>query len=359
VKFVKHSFVIVVVTVLALQLGCKDEGTGPDSGCWELLGLEGKLVNDLVLTDDHLYACAGRDGVYRIERFAPNARWEFLGLADSTVNRQLDAGVTGLVHLNGNLLVSYYASDVSRRHGIYCSTDDGITWQRSDSGMYTSPIYTVTSRVSALAQSPFLPNELFANLSAAMYKSTDGGSSWRLVDGNPEASSHVYTFGFSKTDPITIWAGEETGYFSPSVRRSLDGGENWTAIWFPPNIGPYTYDNAVYDIAIHPTNDSVLYFGMLGVVVKTIDRAQTFQKVLGWEDGIYRHWRLALNLHDPQELLATGSYLYRTTDGGQTWRRVPPPENRIELYALAADWGGRILYASASSPGNGIYRMRF
>jgi photosystem II stability/assembly factor-like uncharacterized protein len=193
-----------------------------------------------------------------------------------------------------------------------------------------------------------------------IYLTTDGGRFWRRVFGTLGASAINYAIRFSRGNPSQIWVGGETGRFAPYLLFSTDGGESWgDRIWFPPNIGPYTYDNAVYDIAIDPTNDSVLYFGMLGGIVRTSDKGQTFQRILGWDDGIYRHWRLAINPTDPQELLATGFYLYRTTDGGQSWQRITPPDNRNNMYALAVDWQQRVLFASASSPGNGIYKLHF
>jgi len=153
--------------------------------------------------------------------------------------------------------------------------------------------------------------------------------------------------------------GGETSRFAPTLEHSTDGGNSWRRIFFPANFGPYYVDNVIYDIAVDPINENVVYFGMLGVIAKTTDKGETFQRILGWEDGIYRHWRLAINPSNPQELLATGFYLYRTTDGGQFWQKITPPDNRNNLYALAVDWQQRILFTSASSPGNGIYRLRF
>lgn len=345
-----------IFVILLLQLSCKNNSIVPEIGKWELLGLEGKLVNDLKLVDNYLYACAGRDGLFRLNLNGSSKDWEYLGLADTRVERQLDAGVTGVILVNNTLIVSYRASEFIQKHGIYRSPDNGANWFPSDSGMFTSPIQSVTSFVSSIEQSPYSPDLIFINLSNAIYKSIDQGIFWTLVNGNPEAVSHNYVFKFIKKDEI--WAGGETGRFAPYLLKSIDGGESWSDyIWFPENFGPFYVDNAVYDIAIDPADENTLYFGMLGVIGKTTDKGETFQRILGWDDGIYRYWRLGMNPANPKEIFATGFYLYRTLDGGETWQKIEPPF--YEIYALAVNWKQRIVYVSVSSPENGIYRMQF
>jgi hypothetical protein len=64
-----------------------------------------------------------------------------------------------------------------------------------------------------------------------------------------------------------------------------------------------------------------------------------------------------MNPSNSQEILASGFYLYRTLDGGNTWQRIRPPF--FEIYALAVDWQQRVLFVSVSSPENGVYKLRF
>jgi photosystem II stability/assembly factor-like uncharacterized protein len=362
----RKYLLIIFLAMLMMNSRCKDNRTGPNDsesepelGRWQLLGLKGKLVSNLVFIGDYLYATAGRDGLYRLNRFASNTNWEYIGLADTNIERTLESGVTDVVSVDGNLLVSYVASERLQKHGIYRSMDNGLTWLPSDNGMSSIPEYSTTSQVINLEKHPYKEKVVFAVTSVNLiYMSEDGGNSWRRVYGFP-ASSLNYVLKVNENFPNEIWVGGETGRFAPYLLHSMDSGLNWRYITFPPNFGPYTYDNAVYDIAIDPKNDSVLYFGMLGVIGKTTNKGETFQRILGWEDGIYRHWRLAINPMNPQEIFATGRYLYRTTDGGQSWQKIPPPDNRNELYALAVDWQRRVLYVSTSSPGNGIYKLYF
>jgi len=352
--------ILIAIALSFFQPSCRDSGTNPGLGQWQSLGLEGKLVSNLVFIGDYLYATAGRDGLYRINRKLSNAQWEYLGLADTSIERTLESGVTDVASVAGHLLVSYVAGYQHQKRGIYRSTDNGFTWLPSDSGMITTPEYPTPSQVLSSETSAVDPRIIFGGTSVSLiYSSSNGGLLWRQITGTVGASAFNYAIRFNLSKPNEVWVGGETGRFAPYLLHSMDLGLNWQHISFPPNIGPYTYDNAVYDIAIDPANDSILYFGMLGVIVKTTDKGQTFQRILGWEDGIYRHWRLAINPSNPQELLATGFYLYRTTDGSKSWQRITPPDNRNNLYALAVDWSRRVLYVSASSPGNGIYKLEF
>jgi len=350
-----------IVCMLALQLACKDSGAGPGTESWERLGLEGKLVPNLVLVNNYLFACAGKDGLFRLDLHKSNAQWRYVGFADSTPIRELDYGVRILIHepISNELFVGIGAQPESLATGIFRSSDLGNSWVPSDSGIRFDT-YPRSSEIASLARYPHDRNILFAGLLSTIYKSEDRGRSWHRVYGVREAGGlGVNAIGFSPINASEIWAGGETSRFAPILLHSTDYGNSWTQLFFPFDIGPFYRDNVVYDIAIDPANDSILYFGMLGVIVKTTDKGQTFQRILGWEDGIYRHWRLAINPSDPQELLATGFYLYRTADGGKSWQRITPPDNRNELYALAVDWQQRVLFVSASSPGNGIYELRF
>lgn len=352
-------FLVFCYIILLSQSSCKDSTTSSPIGGWQFLGLEGKLVNELKLIDNYLYACAGKDGLYRFNLGNSNIEWEYLGFADSSVERTLESGVTDVIAVNGNLIISYVASYQLNYNGIYRSTNNGVTWEPTDSGMIIIPEYPTTSNVLRLQQHPSLPNNIIAGTTVSLiYKSINGGISWKKIFGTEGASALNFAIRFNLNSTNQIWVGGETGFLAPYLLYSEDENESWSDyIWFPEYFGPYFNDNGVYDIVIDPTNENILYFGMLGVIGKTIDKGKSFQRILGWDDGIYRHWRLGINPINPNEIFATGFYLYRTLDGGNNWEKIKPPF--YEIYALAVNWQQRILYISVSSPENGIYKISF
>jgi hypothetical protein len=348
-----------VLLVFALQLHCADNLNGPAIANWKNLGLKGKLVNDLKIIDNWLYACAGKDGLYRLDIHQSNSEWTYVGLADSGVEKTLESGVTDVIIVGNTLLVSYVAGYQLQHSGIYRSMDRGITWCPSDSGMITTSEYPTTSQVIKLQQHPLDPDIVFAGTTVSLtYKSYDAGISWEKVSGTEGASAINFSISINPNLPNEVWIGGETGRFAPFLLHSINGGETWSSyIRFSENFGPYTYNNAVYDIAIDPSNENVIYFGMLGVIGKTYDKGETFQRILGWDDGIYRNWRISMNPRDPNELFATGALLYRTIDGGNLWQKTKAP--LAEIYALEVDWERKVLFISGSSPQNGIYSIHF
>ena len=79
--------------------------------------------------------------------------------------------------------------------------------------------------------------------------------------------------------------------------------------------------------------------------------------VLGWEDGVFSNWKISINPDNPDELFATGGYLYHTLDGGNAWEKSKPDDGIVALYALSNLWSERLLYVSTSD--SGIYRLKY
>ncbi len=287
-------------------------------------------------------------------------QWEYLGFADSTVPWSLFHGVTTVYvdEVSGVILVGL-ATPPTTGIGLFRSEDNGDTWTPSDSGIRTEE-HPWSSQVQYVIGSSSLEHFLLLGTFSAIYRSEDGGISWTVVYGDPEAGAprvNVITFNSSYLNKV--WGGGGTGRGLPYAVRSSDNGETWDLLYPLPPLGPYGKDNEVHSIVVDPVNSGIIYLGMIGLVMKTTDNGDTWQKVLGWEDGIHSILGLVINPYDVDELFATGLRLYRTDNGGKTWQKKMSPDGRIGLYALIVDWSKRILYVSASSPGNGIYKLKF
>ena len=118
----------------------------------------------------------------------------------------LTKAVSAMSELPGKLFAG--ASD-----GMYRSTDNGISWSASGSGLPSS------SGVMSLL--PF-GTEIFAGLdSKGVYISTDGGNSWTARNNG---ISTLSVNSLIKKDTL-LFAGTSNG-----VRRSIDHGEHWTVV---------------------------------------------------------------------------------------------------------------------------------
>jgi hypothetical protein len=117
--------------------------------------------------------------------------------------------------------------------GALLSTDAGRTWQPS--GLETD-VY-----IKSMAVSPVNPQHIYAGAKGAlMYKSEDGGATWRELEAfreipnrwwwfspaePPDRRPYVMAIAPSPTDENVVLAGIEYG----AVVRSQDGGQTWSA----------------------------------------------------------------------------------------------------------------------------------
>jgi photosystem II stability/assembly factor-like uncharacterized protein len=97
---------------------------------------------------------------------------------------------------------------------------------------------------NALAIDPITPRILYAGGNGSVFKSTDGGETWREVYSN---AGLVFNIVVDPTTPTTIYVGGRHG-----LLKSVDSGNTWTDIG---NLGE------VYSLAIIPGTKSIIYVG--------------------------------------------------------------------------------------------------
>ena len=91
-------------------------------------------------------------------------------------------------------------------------------------------------------------------------KSTDGGESWRHLDG----VHRIVALAIDPNDPKTLYGGESNAPYGPpltvnGVYRSDDGGETWR----PANGGLPTSRITVGFVAVDPKNSTTVYAAIL------------------------------------------------------------------------------------------------
>jgi len=185
----------------------------------------------------------------------------------------------------------------------------------------------------------------FGATGGGLWKTTDGGESWRPVTDFQITSASVGAVAVSETDPdfVLIGTGETCirGNIMPGdgVYRSRDGGETWEHIGFRESHG-------IAKIRIHPTDPNVIFvasFGKYGGpseergVFKSTDGGDTWRKVL-YRDERTGAIDISIDRNDPDVMYAAlweayrkeyqmssggpGSGLFKSTDGGETWTEI-------------------------------------
>ncbi|MFQ5652719.1 MAG: WD40/YVTN/BNR-like repeat-containing protein [bacterium] len=292
---------------------------------WIALGLADKTINRLVIAGEWLYACAARDGLYRIKHPANrNDEWQFLGLEDLDVFNGALFGVTDVVVRDDTLVAAVWSG--TETPGIFRSVDDGRTWVPSDSG----------------------------------FLSEDLGSSRRPIlgfDSGAELSFH--SIGLHSRRESEIWVGGDVPNSGlPLLYRSMDTGLIWQEVLKHPH-DPFLFPDDANDIAFDARNDETVYVCLNKTLVKSEDSGKVWVTSIDTLDkGII--WNVTSNASDSAELIVCSTdSLYATRDAGASWSTfAAAPEKMPPMKDLAVDWQERVLYVSSTyNPSRGVYQL--
>jgi photosystem II stability/assembly factor-like uncharacterized protein len=231
----------------------------------------------------------------------------------------------------------------------YAATAASGLWKSTDGGIHWKPIFDdqSTSTVGALAIAPSDPNVIYAGSGEAnirgnieigngIYKSSDAGKTWKHVW---KQEGQIGTLIVHPANPDIAFAAVLGHAFGPNtergVYRTMDGGENWRRVLFEDA------DTGASDVCFDPSNPRVLFAGL-------------------WQ-ARRRPWELVSG--------GSGSGLYTSRDGGDTWvQLVPPPSDAPDFkedapagkkYAKGLPEGvwGKIGVAVAPSDGRRVYAL--
>ena len=323
---------------------------------WKSLGLTDSYIYQLSLGNNYLYACAGKDGLYRVSTNLSNNQWERLGFSDPT---QVQFGVTSfyLNPVNNYLYVAFNTTNPSFKTGLFQSTDGGKTWSAFDEGIKQMYSDTSSTAVFKLAGSGNIPGQIYAGTNTAIFRRKADSTSWSYLSQSKQFGHYVYSIRFDPQNPKDMWAGGENSYGGKRLIHSTDGGNTWSVIQTLPSGTAGLY-NIVYDIAVNPLNPNSIYVGMIGMVVKSVNGGQTWHIVYSGDRNDKEEFRaLAINPTDSSDVYAAGKYLMHTTDGGATWTTYGD-STTTNFTALHVDWQKRVIYAAAQNPG-GVVKVSY
>ena len=243
----------------------------------------------------------------------------------------------------------------------------------------------VGARVTDVQVDRTTPDAVFAAVSGGgIWHSTDRGANWTSI----WPDSNVQSMGaFAQAPDGTLWAGTGEAnppgggltYFGDGIYRSTDGGASWqnTGLRDSASIGR---------IAVDPSNSNRVFAAAAGHVARSVpqrglyrttDGGQTWKLVLAPPNATTGAIDVAIDPVNPQRVFAAlwdhkrnngartyggiGSGLFRSDDGGDTWKRLenvvgPLPSYDVKQTGLTANADlGRIGVAIAPSDPNRIY----
>ncbi len=199
--------------------------------------------------------------------------------------------------------------------GVFRSVDGGRHWTERMQGM------TEVSFVVTLAIDPQRPNVLYAGTTGGVYRTLNATESWEkastgMVASDAKMASMALGVNGIVVDPTNsdvVYAGTTDGLY-----KSTDQAEHWT------KVGGSIQHAYISAIQLDPTNPSILYMATSDRVQKSEDGGKTWQpKIQGLEAASIRS--LQMSPLDSRTLYVgtNGGGLYRSSDAGETWSRLP------------------------------------
>jgi photosystem II stability/assembly factor-like uncharacterized protein len=235
--------------------------------------------------------------------------------------------------------------------GVWKTTDAGHTWANISDGFFS------TAAMGAVEVSLSDPNIIFAgtgsskirsnvSIGRGIYKSADAGKTWTF--SGLRDVGQISTIRIHPTNPLIAYVAALGNPFVPNpdrgVYKTTDGGKTWRKILY------LTDALGAADLELQPGNSNVVFacmwFGQRtpwtilsgareGGVYKSTDGGDTWNKLAGGlPTELFGRANVAISNSKPNRIYALieakpGSGLYRSEDNGASWALINAAANLI------------------------------
>ena len=237
------------------------------------------------------------------------------------------------------------SGDLQHPNVFYIGVNNGGVWKTTDYGRTWNPIFDdqPTGSIGDLAVAPSNPNTIYVgsgeglqrpDLSEGngMYKSIDAGKTWSHL-GLSEGLQ-IGGLSIDPKDENRVFVAVLGHPYGPNkergIYRTIDGGKNWEKVLFVDE------NTGAVQVTIDPSDSKIIYADLWA------------GRLAPWENG---RWS------------GTGSGLFKSIDGGTTWKQLknglPGKEDgltRIGFCIAPSDHNRLYALASANEKKGGLYR---
>jgi photosystem II stability/assembly factor-like uncharacterized protein len=228
--------------------------------------------------------------------------------------------------------------------GVWKTTDAGHTWANVSDGFFAA------ASMGAVEVSQSNPNVVYAgtgsskirsnvSIGRGLYKSTDAGKTWSFI--GLRDTGQISTIRVDPSNPDLVYVAALGNPFVPNkergIYRSTDGGKTWKNVLFVSESA------GAADFEIQPGNSKVLFACMWhgqrkpwtiisgaeeGGIYKSTDGGEHWNKLAGGlPNQLFGRANVAISAAQPNRIYALieakpGSGLWRSEDAGATWTQV-------------------------------------
>ena len=220
----------------------------------------------------------------------------------------------------------------------------------------------------------------FGGVGGGVWKTDDAGITWRPIsDGQITATGSIGSIDVAPSNPNHVWVGTGSAAIRSNViigrgvYKSTDAGNTWEFMGLKDS-------GQIGGIKVHPYNTNTVWLAALGSpfgpndergIFKTTDGGKTWKKTLfvnnetggrdievDWENpdilyaAMYRGFRKGWDIISGGPASEGG--IYKSTDGGETWKKISAglPSKLIGKIDIdIARSNPKVLYAMVEAPG--------
>ena len=279
--------------------------------------------------------------------------------------------------------VSAVSGAIGESGVFYAGFPAGGVWKTTNAGTTWDPIFDSVTSVSSIGAVEVAPSDTSViyvgtgdmptggNIDEGdgLYRSVDAGHTWRHL--GLDSTKQIPSILVDPRDPNLVLAAAQGSLHAKSgargVFRSTDGGRTWTKkLYLDDETGiqklAWAFDRpsvifATTDRHFFAPNEGRFGFGGAGgtgptgtALYKSTDEGLTWHEVTGGGlPRLFGRTSVAVAMHtDAQRVFLVGNFgLYRSDDGGTTWRQMDPDDHRVGNGQGGYNCG---VYVSPSNP---------
>lgn len=327
-----------LVSPTLLQAGTNTWTGGSPSGA----GLQNPTLVAAAGSDPYLVYAAYDSDLYRSTD--GGRTWALIASFDSITALEVHRSSPSTLYLGARVRPDSFA-------GVFKSEDSGVTWRRT-LGQESHVIVNGFATSAKNSSTVYAFTKGGANNSSRVFRSDSGGDTWNETNDpdTPDAdlTSAVAALILDPKEPTTVYAvgyDYDYGYAAgPFFRKSDSGGASWADL--STGLG----DGRIQAVVIDPIDPNRILVGLSDSATSSVFRSLNGGVI--WspaQNGLPAGTDVTSLAMDPIDsrivYAGTGSGVFRTRDGGESWISIGQKIDRVFTRNLAFNASGRVLHA--------------